>query len=262
MCVLLCGLYDPLPTVSDLANCVANNPDGSGWALLWEFDGVRTLEVGRDLDGLRAGDDFLAAGGAGRGDLVAWLWHSRIATHGDMTGEGLRYNLHPFHVEGGAVLAHNGMLPTYQKKHDPRSDTRHFVEVVLNGMGGAKALSIPEVAEMVGDWATGSKMVLLNSDTTLDPVVIVNEGEGHRTSAGWWASNRSYAYRLNSDPRYYSCGTGYDTYPPAGGGVMVECPSCLVSTHADEATCDFCGCCLYCKEWYEACACEFDEVPF
>ena len=265
MCVLFCGLDSTHPTREQLTRANCANPDGFGWAVMRESGDIRTIVTDRGLEGETVLDSFIAELRREPAEVVCWLYHARIATHGDMSAAGLAYNLHPFAVDSETVLAHNGMLPTVQHKDDPRSDTRHLAEVVLPALGGVLSLDIPEVWDMVGEWASGSKVVIMTTSPAASfPLYIINEEDGH-WAGSWWASNRSYEpykpYAANYGARY---AYGFDDLEVGAKGFPAlfedynsdpNCSGCSSVLYADEECCGYCGTCQSCFESWDECLC-------
>ena len=121
--------------------------------------------------------------------LAAWanraagpvLFHARWATHGAV----VRENCHPFPVRGHKLsVAHNGIIRGYGSER--RSDTRHFIEEVLEPMPEwfLEEDSIVQAIELV---LGNSKMVFVRPD---GEATILNEHLGV-WQGGRWYSNRT-----------------------------------------------------------------------
>ncbi len=174
-----------------------SNPHGHGWAIAVPAtpgadDGK--IIMGKALDIIEALEQFAKA--RDRYMDGPALFHSRIATHGDINIG----NTHPFFVGTGpdmhkTVVGHNGILsaPAIPLKGDPRSDTRKFAEDILP----VKYSRFDKASEMkaLRKWAGGwNKLVIL----TVNPryrsnAYIINKAAGWWDGAtGLWHSNRDF----------------------------------------------------------------------
>ena len=269
MCVLLCGLGDALPSAEELATGARANPDGYGWAVLFEGSDGLELVKGHTMDPGEACEALPALVGSLGSRVVAWLWHARIATSGRLDLSGC----HPFDVGGDplTVLGHNGILPL-----DPApglNDSATFARDILPAMGGAAALSSGSVCEIFEAWAKGSKLVVLSAAEGVEPVTILNESAGTWVEDVWF-SNASCWSGAGSDPRTlggwsWSSSTGAAAasaavfsgrYVPDVGD---DCACCGVPFDAeavDFGSCSVCHACIDCGGWEgatgaDACVC-------
>lgn len=200
MCLLIYASPGSTPTKKALRTAGANNPDGFGFAFALGHRIVRHRSMNLDetvelFHEMRAEHPKAHA-----------LFHLRITTHG---GTNLD-NCHPFMVDDGIVLGHNGMLPIKEK--DGKSDTRQFAEEWLPNLGVKEVLDNPAEFAELEKFARGSKLCILSVDKRLDkPVYLVNEGDGH-WDKGVWYSNNSYKYtRIHSAYGYGSAKSNYAT---------------------------------------------------
>lgn len=195
MCLLIYASPGSTPTKKALRTAGANNPDGFGFAFALGHRIVRHRSMNLDetvelFHEMRAEHPNAHA-----------LFHLRITTHG---GTNLD-NCHPFMVDDGIVLGHNGMLPIKEK--DGKSDTRQFAEEWLPTFGVKEMLDDPNNFTELEKFARGSKLCILSVDKRLDkPVYLVNEGDGH-WDKGVWYSNNSYKYTYFTMPRGYTAYT-------------------------------------------------------
>lgn len=113
----------------------------------------------------------------------ACLIHFRLATHGKMNA----FNCHPWPMDGNAVV-HNGILPI--ESTDEKSDTGHFVDLVLSPAVKAMGLDSPALKYLVEQAITeGNKIAVL---TPQGSATIFNEEAGHWKDGSWF-SNHSYS---------------------------------------------------------------------
>jgi len=110
-----------------------------------------------------------------------FLLHFRIATSGLTDAE----NTHPFYINEGLVMAHNGHITGWGNK--VLSDTRQFVLKVLMNLPDAFHRD-PAMAELVRGYIGSDKMVLLDASGKWE---ILNESFGIWDEELWF-SNTSY----------------------------------------------------------------------
>lgn len=197
-----------------------NNPDGFGYAYVLngqvfirksaQYDKLRT-RFERDYNRYREQSPFLI--------------HFRWATHGDT----VRRLAHPFRMQDGGAVIHNGVLdmPVIPSTE---SDTTAFVHKVIDRLprGWSDTKTWPTmVQEMAG---YGNKLAFLWPDSTF---LILNEKAGHWDGDNWF-SNQSYKYKRVTQTEYdYSAnwrqnysvnGTGTKVYHPIG--CVCDAPDC------------------------------------
>lgn len=188
MCILIYADNGKTIPTKHLENSCESNPDGFGWAIItttpdgakWTIishktmkaeEAIKTFEEARELH-----------------PTYPAMFHARIATHGSVNID----NCHPFNVEDGTLLAHNGILPI--RERDGRSDTRQFAEEWLPTLGVAELLDDPDGFAQLEEFTRGSKLVVLSVSPTLQKFAyIVNEDDGHWLD-GVWYSNTSYKW--------------------------------------------------------------------
>lgn len=180
MCLLIYASPNSAPTKKSLRRAAVHNPDGFGFAI----NNGKDVLYGKGMDIEDTIKEFFAV--RERFPDSHALFHLRITTHGATNLD----NCHPFVVDDGIVLAHNGMLPI--KEQDGKSDTRLFAEEWLPTMGVKEMLDTPEGFADLEQFASGSKLAILSSNPALDhPFYLVNEKLGH-WKQGVWYSNSSY----------------------------------------------------------------------
>lgn len=193
MCLLIYARPGSTPSKKHLRTAGANNPDGFGFA----------LAVGNKVIHHRSMDleDTIGLFHDLRGEYpkAHAMFHLRITTHGNTSID----NCHPFVVDEGIVLGHNGILPIEEK--DGKSDTRQFAEEWLPQLGVSEVLDDEQNFSELERFARGSRLVVLSTNKKLaKPVYIVNEKDGH-WDHGVWYSNNSYKYEWYAQSyRYYS----------------------------------------------------------
>ena len=111
------------------------------------------------------------------------VFHSRTGTHGVQDTS----NCHPFLLHGGRLaVAHNGVIARCGTDR-VRSDTRVFVEEILEGLP-RNFLRRKAIVALIAGYIGHSKLVFIDDTGT---VRIVNEGLGHWRKGSWY-SNSSY----------------------------------------------------------------------
>lgn len=111
------------------------------------------------------------------GDTSPFLVHFRIASHGSVTYE----NCHPFPLEDGGALIHNGMIPWYSDR--TKSDTKQLAETVSGFPGGWDDTPVVDVLEnAIGK---GNKVCVLWPDARF---LIMNEREGFWRENVWFSN--------------------------------------------------------------------------
>lgn len=181
---------------ADLRNAFENNDDGWGFCARTPQS---TLVVKR---GVGSFQQFAAAFDEYANSQC--LIHFRIKTHGEVD----KLNCHPFRVSPGLAVIHNGILPIAQNVDEKRSDTWHFVELVLKRCyQHRRDFWLRSEYQWMIEQAMGSssKLAFLRAD---GEYAIFNEELGH-WSDGVWYSNHSYRYT----PTKYLLGSrvSYDT---------------------------------------------------
>lgn len=206
MCILMYFGPEAMPIREHLDTAAINNPDGFGWAIVTQSEGILT---GHGMDPDEVIEEFIAARYAYPEHSA--LFHARIATQGSICLD----NCHPFTVQnrfikkagygevtGEMVLAHNGMLPVYPPKGDDRSDTKMFSEDIF--MYRFPHLDSRRTKARLETFLGSSKLVVLTTDPAYrQQSYIFNEKLGdwldHDGSGDIWYSNTSYkTYRYSS----------------------------------------------------------------
>lgn len=116
------------------------------------------------------------------------LIHFRIKTHGEVN----KRNCHPFRISPGLAVIHNGIIPIDSNVDKSRSDTWHFVELVLKQMHRHRRdfWLRPEYQWALEQAIGYSKLAFLRADGRY---AIYGEKAGDWEHDCWW-SNTSYKY--------------------------------------------------------------------
>lgn len=246
-----------------LENGAVVNDDGHGYAIASSRLGMETFKSMNYETTM----NNLTSARARHGKSSVVLFHSRFGTHGELSN----FNVHPFEVAPGTVMAHNGIMPSsyHPLAKDRRSDTRIFVDRVAaefcdNRKGVPSLRGGKQLAAMVGSY---NKLVFLSVKSGTPAVRIVNADLGV-SEGGVWYSNSGFHWGYSRTPSAPAGGVaggawwdedwyvkmreraGLSTNQPA------ECPMCL-SLEIDAAAniCLDCDFCLDCNEYLVSCLC-------
>ena len=253
MCVICAGTLDARPTRSELVQACKNNPDGFGWGAVVEMDGIRRVLTGRSMHAETAISAFETLVS---GEVLAWFFHARIATHGSKKLE----NCHGFPVgTGGTVIAHNGMLPL--EPTGDQTDSETFAREVFGElMGGVAGLARPHAWELLEGFVegSGSKVVILTVEDEM-PLMILGESLGHWSESQVWWSNSSYKPSQYTHSGSSSAWPTYDLFEfeKAKQDVWYLCENdeCGSRVKYDDSFCEFCGWCQDCASHWQECLC-------
>jgi hypothetical protein len=172
MCILIATLGG-VPTRKALERSCCANPDGFGFAILYE-DGELFLRKGMESAPIIS--SYLARMN-GKRTVTASLFHARIGTSGKKDTD----NCHPFFWgnDGQTVLAHNGILRDI-KDTETESDTRVFAGRVLPQIGDVTQLDSPFMFFLLEKFlGQGNKVAVLTASAdALSPLYILNEDRG------------------------------------------------------------------------------------
>ena len=247
MCTLTYIPSGKTPKESDLVNSCCANPHGFGYAIIAGDE----IIIGKSLDYKALIQEFIKLREQyPNGDA---LFHSRYATHGEMTVA----NCHPFLVGGDnkTVLAHNGVLPV--PVVDERSDTRTFAEDILPVYFKNGGLDNPVVFNALEYWSKGSKILVLTVNKAFKrSVYLLNEKDGHFDSDGIWWSNYNYKpYKKTVQPKVDKV----PQYELIKDDVQWECGACFElnsdENYTDMGMCTSCNHCLWCGVYIDDCLC-------
>jgi len=253
MCVLVCALGGATPTRQQLLNGCDNNPDGFGYAVLFESG-----ELARG-HGLVAGpviDEYFQL--IFRGSVVASMFHARITTSG---GSSLA-NCHPFVIPSStgfdSVLAHNGILPLVVPAGSARNDTRIFSDDLFASMGGVRSLDTVQVWDFWEKWLGSNKVAILTNDPqAFYPLMILNETLGDWKGDVWFSNNScEYSWGASSGVYGWNSKRSWESFDDGD-----SCGICKGFDIDTLGVCLFCGCCVICEQY--SCDCvlvdDYDE---
>ena len=253
MCMLCVIPPNVIPSRDKLEASALNNPHGFGFAIVVPSENrihsERTMNPDTSINRFLEMRAKYPEGYA--------TWHARLATHGTTTVD----NCHPFKVghDERTYLAHNGILPIIEPQGDTRSDTRIFAEDLLPAIGGVSALDNPQVYNLIEDFTSGSKVVVLTVDPRAEhQCYLIHENKGKVDASGvWWSNDSCY---LDSYNRMWT------SVQPLDFGLTLRddemwayCEVCdyTVPEKPEKAEdyCPQCGCCFMCMTYMNDCMC-------
>jgi len=258
MCMLCVIPPNVIPSREKLENSALNNPHGFGFAIV--IPSENRIHVERTMNADTSINRFLEM--RGRYPEGYATWHARFATHGTTTVD----NCHPFKVgkDERTYLAHNGILPIVEPQGDTRSDTRIFAEDLLPAIGGVASLDNPQVQNLIEDFTTGSKVVVLtvHPDAKYQCYLFHKEKGWEDESGVWWSNDSCYLpkpYTYKSDNTWLSKQPlGFLTKHDAVEEInFYECKVCELAVSEDELWeselsddyCPQCGSCYQCNAY-------------
>jgi hypothetical protein len=229
MCQLICVPAESVVTKKVLERAWRENPHGGGYA----FRRGGTVYIQKGFF------DFDSFWRAYRAEAVGSdaLLHFRFATHGAQN----EANTHPFVLANNLVAGHNGVLSRFlPSPHDPRSDTRVFLEdyyaPALGGNPTVETLEAlrPLVQRLIG----GSKIALLGTHG----FTIYNEGLGEWHDGVWYSAGYPAPSRDRWVDRYAMYddmgshkewdGSSWWEWEEEGGGEELACVLCNEHTES------------------------------
>lgn len=217
MCLIICKKSGVTLDREELSNAMESNPDGVGIA----FPEQDKVAIRKGFWNIEKLDEELSAV-----EHLPVLIHFRLATHG---GETLD-NTHPFQLNNGWAMAHNGIISNI-KAEQGESDTRAFIRHWVNPIVEKHSVLEwkKEIEEFIG---LGNKLAFINPKGEFS---IFNEKAGHwRQKDGCWYSNSTYLY---SYPLYgygrYGIGGYHDEWPNLGSQKTECCPSTRMSEEGE-----------------------------
>jgi glutamine amidotransferase len=195
------------PEKSVLENCFKANPDGAGFAAVYDHK----ICVKRGFFAFDRLYDALL-----QYETCPVLLHCRIATHGSVSTR----NCHPFLLKNKVALAHNGILRDQEVPKKDMTDSeafgRQYIEAFRRGeLSDKRIIRLLEAA--IGKY---NKMALLTADGEL---IHVNKAGGCE-EYGLWFSNDSY--EPPACTWSYARGYEYDGEPFACKGC--SCKNCMI----------------------------------
>jgi glutamine amidotransferase len=243
-----------IPSREKLENSALNNPHGFGFAIV--IPSENRIHCERTMNADTSINRFLEM--RARYPEGYATWHARLATHGSTTVD----NCHPFKVGGDerTYLAHNGILPIVEPQGDLRSDTRIFAEDLLPAIGGVSALDNEQVWNLLEDFTSGSKVVVL----TVDPdakhqCYLIHENKGNVDASGvWWSNDSCYLPTYGNSWRSVQ---SLDFLSKDNEDAWAQCMVCdevILEEPNDPTAKDFCitcGSCYMCNMFHTDCMC-------
>lgn len=255
MCMLCVIPPNVIPSRDKLEASALNNPHGFGFAIVIPSENrihcERTMNADTSINRFLEMRTKYPEGYA--------TWHARLATHGSTTVD----NCHPFKVGGDdrTYLAHNGILPIVEPQGDLRSDTRIFAEDLLPAIGGVSALDNDQVWNLLEDFTSGSKVVVLTVDPRAEhQCYLIHEEKGKVDESGvWWSNDSCYLPTYNTT---YKSSRAFDFFPTTAKDeeFWAMCNVCdeVVSDKPKDKNPDYCptcGSCFMCDIYMSDCMC-------
>ena len=186
MCVIAAKPKNTVIPRETLQRCFDGNPDGAGFVV------ARNNQIIASK-GYFKFDDFYTAFQPYEKDVA--VIHFRIKTHGNKNAE----MCHPFEVLPNRLwVAHNGIIDISTKNDPSKSDTWHFVDLVLQPElnKDPAAVSRPSFQYLLGSTIGHSKLAFLNNRGA---ITIINKDKGEMDGDVWY-SNGSYKAPRNRYP--------------------------------------------------------------
>ncbi len=174
MCLAVCKPAGVKPDWPSLENGFFNNPHGAGFA----------VSTGRDVSIHKGFFTFTAFREAFEPFAKSnALIHFRFATHG-LRDEG---NCHPFAVNAGLAMIHNGILDIDTSADKTKSDTFHYVEAVLKPLAKSdRKFYRRDHIRFMGSAAIGSnKFCFLGKGGDFE---VWNKSLGLEEGGCWWSN--------------------------------------------------------------------------
>ena len=252
MCMLCVIPPNVIPSREKLENSALNNPHGFGFAIV--IPSENRIHSERTMNADTSINRFLEMRAKYPEGYATW--HARFATHGSTTVD----NCHPFKVghDDRTYLAHNGILPIVEPQGDTRSDTRIFAEDLLPAIGGVSALDNDQVWNLLEDFTSGSKVVVL----TVDPdakhqCYLIHENKGKVDASGVWWSNDSCYLPTYSNTWRSAQPLDFISKDDEFWAACNVCDEILLEEPKDKSPdyCPTCGSCFMCDVYMSDCMC-------
>lgn len=198
MCIAISKPQGFTLTDDTLQECWTRNPDGAGFM----YTNNNQLQI---VKGLMTFAEFKLAYEPHQ--EKACVLHFRIKTHGKTNPE----NTHPFLVDKGLGMVHNGILNTVDTTSDQTmSDTWHFVTTHLHRFrrDNKRFYLNPLYKDIIESYISYSKLIFMDNQGNVE---IFNESKGVWDS-GCWFSNTSYKTYEKPKPQHKHTNHGAGGY--------------------------------------------------
>jgi predicted glutamine amidotransferase len=195
MCIAISKPQGFTLTEETLQECWKRNPDGAGFM----YTHNNQLQI---VKGLMTYKEFSLAYEPHQ--EKACVLHFRIKTHGATNEE----NTHPFLIDKGLGMVHNGILNSVDTTSDnTMSDTWHFATTHLHRFrrDNKRFYLNPLYKELIESYISYSKLIFMDNQGNVE---IFNESKGVWDS-GCWFSNTSYKVYVQPTPKKTKAYRGY-----------------------------------------------------
>lgn len=185
MCIICVLPRDTKLSEEEFENCWDSNPDGGGYTLSTPEGLVTKKSCDKQEFKKMWKEDSVKFGAT-----IPRLVHFRVGTCGLKT----EFNCHPFIINKGLVMAHNGVIPiAIPESRKDESDTHYFVKEVMKRLP-RWWMSNPALAYMLTQTVgSGSKLVFLDKTGEF---TFINKKSGTEDN-GRWFSNHSFKWIKN-----------------------------------------------------------------
>lgn len=131
--------------------------------------------------------------------------HMRMRTHGDISRE----NCHPYPINNGGQLMHNGVMPeALNLKISKRSDTYHFAQKFLRNID---ILHDENYRELLGAAIGSSNKLAIFID---DKFYIINKQHGYMHFGAWFSNHYAWSAWQDKSDFTYKTRYNYARYQP------------------------------------------------
>jgi hypothetical protein len=171
-----------LGTSGLLQDIYTSNKDGLG--AMYADNGVMKIRkiLPRNLDDITK---FFEALPQDERDLAI---HFRMRTHGDID----MANCHPYKINDGSWLMHNGVLKTGNTKDKKKSDTWHFIQDYLATLS-VDVLHHEPMVKLIGDFIGDNRFAIMSADGRL---TVVNKDQGIEHDGIWFSNEYAWSPEL------------------------------------------------------------------
>jgi hypothetical protein len=191
MCLIIHSPKDHVPTKYIVESALEYNPDGVGIMYMNDGKPFVSKSLNATIKSLTKKLEKLAQ--------TEYAIHFRMKTHGKID----IHNTHPYDLNGGRFLMHNGILPISNQDNPAKSDTWHFIHKILNPILERGHIEWDKVGKSIGS---------SNKFAVLDPhegINIVNRDTGLNYEGAWYSN--TYAWDAPASSRFGSRDWGTHT---------------------------------------------------